>query len=90
MWEFAHADFLAGQRHLLANIRRRRGAAPGGSTASLGAKTGASGSGGRDRERELDRLRRDREALACLRRGQQESHAQLMDMERRVRGTERR
>jgi len=93
-WEFAHADFLAGQRHLLPNIRRRRGGA-GGSTASAtssGAKIGASGSGGR--ESELERLRRDREALARelkrLRRGQQDARAQLLDMERRVRGTERR
>ncbi|WVZ79702.1 hypothetical protein U9M48_027254 [Paspalum notatum var. saurae] len=83
-WEFAHADFLAGQRHLLANIRRRRGGTHAGSSA------GASGG----RESELERLRRDREALAReltrLRRGQQEARAQLLDMERRVRGTERR
>ncbi|KAJ1259617.1 hypothetical protein BS78_10G169100 [Paspalum vaginatum] len=85
-WEFAHADFLAGQRHLLANIRRRRGCAHAGSPSS------AKASGGRDSE--LERLRRDREALAReltrLRRGQQEARAQLLDMERRVRGTERR
>ncbi|KAL6839364.1 hypothetical protein ACP4OV_030634 [Aristida adscensionis] len=90
-WEFAHADFLAGQRHLLANIRRRRGAAAGPSTAS--SPTGAQGGrGGRDGE--VERLRRDREALARelarLRREQQEARAQLLDMERRVRGTERR
>lgn len=87
-WEFAHTDFLAGQRHLLVNIRRRRGGAAG-STAS----PSSAGAGG-DRDSELETLRRDREALAReltrLRREQEEARAQLLDMERRVRGTERR
>ncbi|TVU07920.1 hypothetical protein EJB05_41297, partial [Eragrostis curvula] len=87
-WEFAHANFLAGQRHLLANIRRRRGS-PGSSTSP---SSGAAG-GGRDLS-EVEKLRRDREALARelarLRREQQEARAALLDMERRVRGSERR
>ncbi|XP_062233012.1 putative heat stress transcription factor A-6a [Phragmites australis] len=88
-WEFAHADFLAGQRHLIANIRRRRGVGGTSAPPSSGAAGGGSG-----REGEVERLRQDREALgrelARLRRGQQEARAQLQDMERRVRGTERR
>ncbi|KAG2612357.1 hypothetical protein PVAP13_4KG279210 [Panicum virgatum] len=91
--EFAHADFLAGQRHLLANIRRRRrGGAAGGSPRT--AKASAAGGGDREKEEELERLWRDREALARelarLRREQQEARAQLLDVEHRVRGTERR
>lgn len=89
-WEFAHADFLAGQRHLLVNIQRRRGGAAG-STAS----PSSAGAGGGDRDNsELERLRRDREALSReltrLRREQEAARAQLLDMQRRVRGTERR
>ncbi|GJM98151.1 hypothetical protein PR202_ga15133 [Eleusine coracana subsp. coracana] len=86
-WEFAHADFLAGQRHLLAKIRRRRGVAGSSSTSP------SSSGGGRDMT-EVERLRRDRAALARelarLRREQEEARAALLDMERRVRGTERR
>ena len=54
------------------------------------AKASAAGGGDREKEEELERLRRDREALARLRLEQQEARAQLLDVERRVRGTERR
>lgn len=92
-WEFANADFLGGQRHLLANIRRRRGADTGRRAAGSSSCVEIGGFGG-GAEGELDRLRRDREALARelarLRQQQQEARARLLDMERRVRGSERR
>lgn len=91
-WEFAHADFLAGQRHLLSNIRRRRGVA-GGSSTSPSSCSAVAGTGRRDMT-EVERLRCDRAALARelarLQREQEEARAALLDMERRVLGTERR
>ncbi|CAN6221040.1 unnamed protein product [Urochloa humidicola] len=100
---FKHANFstflrqLSTYRHLLPNIRRRRRAAGGGSKAAEAAKMASSSSenrsSGRSGKEELERLRREREALARevvrLRREQQEARAQLLDVERRVRGTER-
>ncbi|KAM0831723.1 hypothetical protein ACQ4PT_065348 [Festuca glaucescens] len=94
-WEFANAGFLGGQRQLLAGIRRRRGADTGrrpaaSSSASSCAEAGVIGVV----DGELERLRRDREALkqelARLRVQQEASRATLLDMERRVLGTERR
>lgn len=95
-WEFANAGFLGGQRHLLAGIRRRRGADTGrrpaasSSASSCAAEAGVIGVV----DGELERLRRDREALkqelARLRVQQEASRATLLDMERRVLGTERR
>ncbi|KAF7096776.1 hypothetical protein CFC21_098674 [Triticum aestivum] len=96
-WEFANTGFLGGQRHLLAGIRRRRGADTGRRPAAALSPSSscAEGAGGFGPvEGELERLRRDREALkrelAGLKRQQEEARATLLDMERRVEGTERR
>lgn len=89
-WEFANAGFLGGQRHLLAGIRRRRGVDNGRRPAALSSCAETAGVV----EGELERLRRDREALkrelARLKGQQEAARATLIDMERRVQGTERR
>ncbi|THU48769.1 hypothetical protein C4D60_Mb06t02510 [Musa balbisiana] len=90
-WEFANADFLGGHKHLLKNIKRRRGVAQSsrqqhGSGACV--ELGMFGL-----EAEADRLRRDRNVMMLeivkLRQLQQSSRAQLVEMERRMQGTER-
>ena len=93
-WEFANAGFLGGQRHLLAGIRRRRGADSGRRPAALPSCAEKAVGGFGAVEGELERLQRDRETLkrelARLKGQQEAAHATLLDMERRVRGTERR
>ncbi|XP_008782512.1 heat shock factor protein HSF30-like [Phoenix dactylifera] len=92
-WEFANGGFLGGQKQLLRNIKRRRNVGQssnqqqqqgGGACVELG-KFGL--------EAEVDRLRRDRNVLMLeivkLRQQQQSSRSLLLEMERRMQGTER-
>ncbi|KAL0908046.1 hypothetical protein M5K25_022511 [Dendrobium thyrsiflorum] len=95
-WEFANEKFLCGHRHLLKEIKRRRQV---GQTSQQQQSEGTGrpacvelGQFGYDFE--VDRLRRDRGSLiaeiAKLRQQHQNSQAQLLAMEERIEGTERR
>ncbi|KHN17244.1 Heat shock factor protein HSF30 [Glycine soja] len=90
-WEFANEGFLAGQRHLLKTIKRRRNVSQslqqkGGSGACV--EVGEFGLEG-----ELERLKRDRNILMAeivrLRHQQLNSREQLNSMETRLQATEK-
>ncbi|XP_010262066.1 PREDICTED: heat shock factor protein HSF30 [Nelumbo nucifera] len=91
-WEFANEGFLGGQRHLLKNIKRRRHASQAQHMQQQGAAAWVE-LGCYGLEDEIDRLKRDRHLLMVeivkLRQQQQASRDQLIGMEERLQGTER-
>ncbi|KAJ4789098.1 Heat shock transcription factor A2 [Rhynchospora pubera] len=95
-WEFANEDFLWGQRHLLKNIRRRRGTSGSGSSSSSTTNDVAAcvELGNFGVETEIQRLKRDRNLLMMeiikLRQQQQNARKEMIEMEQRVQGTEKR
>lgn len=89
--EFANEGFLGGQKHLLKNIKRRRNVSQNSQQQQEMAACVELGQFGL--EGEIDQLRRDRNVLMMeiikLRQQQQSSRAQLVAMEGRLQGTER-
>ncbi|XP_022636650.1 heat shock factor protein HSF30 [Vigna radiata var. radiata] len=90
-WEFANEGFLAGQRHLLKTIKRRR------HVTQTQSHDGGSGAcvelGEFGLEGEIERLRRDRTVLMAeivkLRQQQHNSREQLLSMESRLQVSEK-
>ncbi|XP_047154059.1 LOW QUALITY PROTEIN: heat stress transcription factor A-2-like [Vigna umbellata] len=89
-WEFANEGFLAGQRHLLKGIKRRRRVSQSMQERGVGGACVEVGEFGL--EGELERLKRDRNILMAeivrLRHQQLNSRDQLSAMETRLQATE--
>ncbi|KAJ0977469.1 hypothetical protein J5N97_012943 [Dioscorea zingiberensis] len=94
-WEFANEEFLGGQKHLLKNIKRRRNIGGQSSSQSMPQQQVSEACIEVERfgETEVERLRRDRNALMLevlkLKQQQKNSRAQIVAMEERIHGTER-
>ncbi|CAL0319078.1 unnamed protein product [Lupinus luteus] len=92
-WEFANEGFLAGQRHLLKTIKRRRNVTQSQAQGMMQGSDVCVELGEYGLEGELNRLKRDRTVLMTeivkLRQQQQNSREQLIAMEARLQSTEK-
>ncbi|KAE9609325.1 hypothetical protein Lal_00020412 [Lupinus albus] len=92
-WEFANEGFLAGQRHLLKTIKRRRNVTQSQAQGMMQGSDACVELGEYGLEGELNRLKRDRTVLMTeivkLRQQQQNSREQLIAMEARLQSTEK-